>query len=82
MRGCSKDLPTYQWLTVLSQLISRICHQNDEIVRIMKHIITTVLQEYPQQDLCMMAAVSKSTVPARREAANGMIIQAAKKGSH
>ncbi|XP_010266921.1 PREDICTED: serine/threonine-protein kinase ATR isoform X2 [Nelumbo nucifera] len=80
MRGCLKDLPTYQWLTVLSQLVSRICHQNDEIVRLVKHIITSVLREYPQQALWMMAAVSKSTVSARREAA-AEIIQAAHKGS-
>ncbi|XP_072968879.1 serine/threonine-protein kinase ATR [Typha angustifolia] len=80
MRGCLKDLPTYQWLTVLSQLISRICHQNEEIVRIVKHIITSVLQQYPQQALWMMAAVSKSTVAARRDAA-AEIIQAARKGS-
>ncbi|KAG1359467.1 serine/threonine-protein kinase ATR [Cocos nucifera] len=80
MRGCLKDLPTYQWLTVLSQLISRICHQNEEVVRIVKHIITSVLQEYPQQALWMMAAVSKSTVAARRDAA-AEIIQAARKGS-
>lgn len=80
MRGCLKDLPTYQWLTVLSQLISRICHQNEETVRIVKHIITSVLQEYPQQALWMMAAVSKSGVAARRDAA-AEIIQAARKGS-
>ncbi|PKA50257.1 Serine/threonine-protein kinase ATR [Apostasia shenzhenica] len=79
MRGCLKDLPTYQWLTVLSQLVSRICHQNEEIVRIVKHIITSVLQEYPQQALWMMAAVSKSTVSTRRDAA-AEIIQAARKG--
>eukprot|EP00268_Persea_americana_P017105 TRINITY_DN18193_c1_g4_i3.p1 TRINITY_DN18193_c1_g4~~TRINITY_DN18193_c1_g4_i3.p1 ORF type:complete len:2006 (-),score=399.65 TRINITY_DN18193_c1_g4_i3:799-6675(-) len=80
MRGCLKDLPTYQWLTVLSQLVSRICHQNDEIVRLVKHIITSVLQEYPQQALWIMAAVSKSTVAERRNAA-AEIIQAARKGS-
>lgn len=74
-----KDLPTYQWLTVLSQLVSRICHQNEEIVRVVKHIITSVLQVYPQQALWMMAAVSKSTVAARRDAA-AEIIQAARKG--
>lgn len=79
MRGCLKDLPTYQWLTVLSQLVSRICHHNEETVRIVKHIITSVLQEYPQQALWMMAAVSKSTVAARRDAASE-IIQAARKG--
>lgn len=75
-----KDLPTYQWLTVLSQLVSRICHQNEEIVRVVKHIITSVLQVYPQQALWMMATVSKSTVAARRDAA-AEIIQAARKGS-
>ncbi|CBI37818.3 unnamed protein product, partial [Vitis vinifera] len=61
MRGCLKDLPTYQWLTVLPQLVSRICHQNEEIVRLVKLIITSVLRQYPQQALWIMAAVSKST---------------------
>lgn len=79
MRGCLKDLPAYQWLTVLPQLVSRICHQNEEIVRLVKHIIASVLKEYPQQALWIMAAVSKSTVPSRREAA-AEIIQAARKG--
>ncbi|CAL5040806.1 unnamed protein product [Urochloa decumbens] len=79
IRGCLKDLPTYQWLTVLSQLISRICHQNVDVVRIVKYIITSVLREYPQQALWMMAAVSKSTVPARRDAATE-ILTSAKKG--
>uniref|UniRef100_A0ACD5ZFU0 Uncharacterized protein n=1 Tax=Avena sativa TaxID=4498 RepID=A0ACD5ZFU0_AVESA len=78
IRGCSKDLPTYQWLTVLSQLISRICHQNGEVVKIVRYIITCVLQAYPQQALWMMAAVSKSTVSARREAAT-QVLNAAKK---
>ncbi|XP_062175775.1 serine/threonine-protein kinase ATR isoform X2 [Alnus glutinosa] len=79
MRGCLKDLPAYQWLTVLPQLVSRICHQNEEIVRLVKHVITSVLRQYPQQALWIMAAVSKSTVPSRREAA-AEIIQAARKG--
>lgn len=80
MRGCLKDLPTYQWLTVLPQLVSRICHQNEETVRLVKHIITSILRRYPQQALWTMAAVTKSTVPSRREAA-AEIIQAAKRGS-
>ncbi|OWM80452.1 serine/threonine-protein kinase ATR isoform X2 [Punica granatum] len=79
MKGCLKDLPTYQWLTVLPQLVSRICHHNGETVRLVKHIITSVLRQYPQQALWIMAAVSKSTVPSRREAA-AEIIQAARKG--
>ncbi|KAJ1436334.1 Zinc finger C2H2-type [Sesbania bispinosa] len=78
VRGCLKDLPTYHWLTVLPQLVSRICHQNGEIVRLVKLIITSVLHQYPQQGLWIMAAVSKSTVRSRREAA-AEIIQAARK---
>jgi len=79
IRGCVKDLPIYQWLTVLSQLISRICHQNTDVVRIVKYIITSVLRAYPQQALWMMAAVSKSTVPARQDAA-AEILHSVKKG--
>nr|XP_019067489.1 serine/threonine-protein kinase ATR isoform X2 [Solanum lycopersicum] len=81
MRGCLNDFPTYQWLTVLPQLVSRICHQNEEIVRLVKYIITSVLRKYPQQALWTMAAVTKSTVPSRREAA-AEIINAAKRKSN
>ncbi|PNX86835.1 serine/threonine-protein kinase ATR-like protein, partial [Trifolium pratense] len=79
MGGCLKDLPKYHWLTVLPQLVSRICHQNADIVKLVKAIITSVLHQYPQQGLWIMAAVSKSTVPSRREAA-AEIIQLARKG--
>ncbi|KAM7257739.1 hypothetical protein ACFE04_013480 [Oxalis oulophora] len=81
MRGCLKDLPTYQWLAVLPQLVSRICHQNEDTVKLVKHIITSVLRQYPQQGLWIMAAVSKSTVPSRKKAA-AEIIEAARKGGH
>ena len=64
---------------MLSQLISRICHQNTDVVRIVKYIITSVLRAYPQQALWMMAAVSKSTVPARQDAA-AEILHSVKKG--
>ncbi|KAH0698336.1 hypothetical protein KY290_016254 [Solanum tuberosum] len=81
MRGCLNDFPTYQWLTVLPQLVSRICHQNEDIVRLVKYIVTSVLQKYPQQALWTMAAVTKSTVPSRREAA-AEIINAARRKSN
>ncbi|CAN4107316.1 unnamed protein product [Withania somnifera] len=45
-RGCLNDFPTYQLLTVLPHLVSRICHQNEEIVRL------------PSQALWTMAAFS------------------------
>ncbi|XP_050231488.1 serine/threonine-protein kinase ATR isoform X2 [Mercurialis annua] len=79
MRGCLKDLPAYQWLTVLPQLVSRVCHQNEDIVKLVRCIITSVLRQYPQQALWIMAAVSKSTVPSRKDQAT-QIINDAKKG--
>ncbi|PWA62876.1 ataxia telangiectasia-mutated and RAD3-related protein [Artemisia annua] len=81
MQGCLNDLPTYHWLTVLPQLVSRICHQNLATVKLVKLIITTVLRKYTQQALWIMAAVSKSTVRSRREAA-AEIINNARKGSN
>lgn len=80
MIGCSHDLPTYQWLTVLPQLDSRICHQNEEIVQLVIRIITSVIRQYPQQGLWIMEAVSKSIVSSRKEAA-AEIIQGARRGS-
>lgn len=80
MRGCLKELPSYQWLTALSQLVSRICHPNEDVVKLVKFMITTVIRAHPQQALWTMAAVSKSTIQARREAAAEVLRQAANGG--
>lgn len=45
----ASSLPQYAWLTVLPQLISRICHQNIEVQKATRQIITRVTQAYPQQ---------------------------------
>ncbi|CAH2080210.1 unnamed protein product [Thlaspi arvense] len=76
MRSRLKNLPTYKWLT----LVSRVCHKNEETVRIVKDIITSVLLQFPQQGLSVMAGVSKSNVPASMEAA-AEILQAARNQS-
>ncbi|KAI5434286.1 hypothetical protein KIW84_021232 [Lathyrus oleraceus] len=79
MRGCLRGLPPHHWLSMLPQLVSRICHQNVDVVRIVKDIITSVLIEYPQQGLWIMVAVSKFIVPLRHEAVV-VIIQATHNG--
>eukprot|EP00897_Mesotaenium_endlicherianum_P000569 jgi/Mesen1/10512/ME000083S10013 len=76
MKTCLKALPTYQWLTAMPQLVSRICHQNEEVVKLLKDIIHKVLKTHPQQAMWSMAAVSKSTLAARREAAADIINRA------
>ncbi|KAF5895245.1 Serine/threonine-protein kinase ATR, partial [Clarias magur] len=58
-------LSPYQFLTAFSQLISRICHSNDEVFAVLMDIIAKVFLAYPQQAMWMMTAVSKSSYPTR-----------------
>lgn len=44
-----KQLPTYAWLTVLSQLTSRICHINQACVQTVAVVLVEVAAAYPQQ---------------------------------
>lgn len=53
------NLSPYQFLTAFSQLISRICHSNDEVFAVLMEIIAKVFLAYPQQAMWMMTAVSK-----------------------
>uniref|UniRef100_A0AAY5ETL9 Serine/threonine-protein kinase ATR n=1 Tax=Electrophorus electricus TaxID=8005 RepID=A0AAY5ETL9_ELEEL len=59
------NLSPYQFLTAFSQLISRICHSNDDVFAVLTEIIAKVFLAYPQQAMWMMAAVSKSSYPTR-----------------
>ncbi|XP_062843465.1 serine/threonine-protein kinase ATR [Trichomycterus rosablanca] len=59
------SLSPYQFLTAFSQLISRICHSNDEVFAVLMEIIAKVFLAYPQQAMWMMTAVSKSSYPTR-----------------
>ncbi|XP_053507281.1 serine/threonine-protein kinase ATR [Ictalurus furcatus] len=61
----TQHLSPYQFLTAFSQLISRICHSNDEVFAVLMDIIAKVFLAYPQQAMWMMAAVSKSSYPTR-----------------
>ncbi|KAJ8357162.1 hypothetical protein SKAU_G00199560 [Synaphobranchus kaupii] len=59
------NLSPYQFLTAFSQLISRICHSNDEVFAVLLEIVAKVFLAYPQQSMWMMTAVSKSSYPTR-----------------
>ncbi len=43
------ELPLYHWLTVLTQLISRICHESLDVRGVLHKILTQLLCMYPQQ---------------------------------
>ncbi|KAL0029509.1 hypothetical protein WJX79_000191 [Trebouxia sp. C0005] len=73
MAAMAKALPSYAWLTALPQLISRICHTNPEVNTVTNHIITHVAEAYPQQALWALAAVQKSLVMGRKQAASAIM---------
>ncbi|RKP09385.1 hypothetical protein THASP1DRAFT_14334 [Thamnocephalis sphaerospora] len=72
MKKLAEKIAPYQvalrsapYLVAFSQVVSRICHTNSEVLDILEQIILRVLQEYPQQALWNLVAVSKSTYKTR-----------------
>ena len=61
MQRYMETLPTFMFLTAFSQLVSRICHPNQETYTILKSILINLIKTYPQQSLWMFLAVYKST---------------------
>ncbi|KAJ2909348.1 hypothetical protein GGI21_001973, partial [Coemansia aciculifera] len=76
MANMAKRLPAYSFLVVLSQLVSRICHANDEVFAILESIILSVLELYPQQALWQLMGVQRSTYAARSERCNVILNKA------
>jgi serine/threonine-protein kinase ATR len=46
LRILKDKLPPYIWLSVFSQLVSRICHPDGDILNCLKEIIAKVLYRY------------------------------------
>lgn len=58
--ACDKLSP-YFFYTAMSQLISRICHPQDETFRVLKKILTKLINSHPDQSLWYMVPMMKST---------------------
>ena len=67
------ELPSYIWLTVYPQLISRICHKNLQVLEILKGIIARVLAKHPRQALWALAAVIRSKEQQRMKPAMAIL---------
>ena len=63
--GTKNKIPTYYFLTAFPQIVSRICHANDETYKVLKSLMVKVLQEYPQQVFWHLVCVSKNRDPVR-----------------
>ena len=58
-------IPTYAFLTVYPQLVSRICHPEERVFETLSSIIMKVLFLYPHQAIWMLIAVKNSSVELR-----------------
>ncbi|KAJ2712714.1 hypothetical protein H4R19_002612, partial [Coemansia spiralis] len=72
----AKRLPAYYFLVVLSQLVSRICHPNEDVFAVLEAIILRVLEQYPQQALWQLIGVQRSTYAERAERCNAVLAKA------
>ena len=66
MNTLSQSLPTYLWLSVLPQLISRIIHEQNEVFLCNQKILIKATQKYPHQALWMLASSLMSNTESRK----------------
>ena len=59
-------VPTYAFLTVYPQLVSRICHPEERVFDTLSNILMKVLFLYPTQAIWMLIAVKNSSVDLRK----------------
>lgn len=58
-------IPTYAFLTVYPQMVSRICHPEERVFETLSNILMRVLFLYPCQAIWMLIAVKNSSVELR-----------------
>ncbi|KAJ2077183.1 hypothetical protein H4R24_005284 [Coemansia sp. RSA 988] len=72
----AKRLPAYGFLVVFSQLVSRICHANEDVFAVLEGIVLRVLDQFPQQALWQLMGVQRSTYAARAERSSAVLAKA------
>ncbi|KAJ1560982.1 serine/threonine-protein kinase M1, partial [Cladochytrium tenue] len=60
MQRLTEKVPPYLFLTVLPQLISRICHGNSRVQRILEMILIKLVINFPHQTLWQLVSMSRS----------------------
>lgn len=68
-----KTLPTYIWLTALSQLVSRICHPETIVRNTIIDILIDLIWAHPHYCLWMMVEVFNSKLESKQSAARIII---------
>jgi hypothetical protein len=68
----------YQWLTALPQLISRICHPNEHVQKLLISILVAIVTEFPRHALWAVVGICKSEIEQRKKIAEDIILKAMK----
>lgn len=63
----SEQLPPFMYFTAFSQLVSRICHPNQDVYNVLKTILVKLILAFPQQCLWMILCVLKSSYASREK---------------
>ena len=68
MTTIGDQLPAYLFLTAFSQMVSRICHSNDDVYEVLEAIMFNVGDRYPEQTLwgLMSSRKAPSASPRRK----------------
>ena len=67
MAALAQDLPAYQWLTALPQLISRISHNSGSVHKVLDRVLVKILKQFPAQSLWALVGASETVNPRRKE---------------
>lgn len=73
IKRLATELPSYIWLSVYPQLISRITHPNKDVLSITQDIISRVLAKHPRQALWSLVSVVRSRDNTRRDSAKSIL---------
>ncbi|THU91880.1 hypothetical protein K435DRAFT_967914 [Dendrothele bispora CBS 962.96] len=68
-----KTAPVWKWYTAFPQIVSRLGHQNSDVVDVLCRLISKVIQEYPKQALWLFISTLKSTDPGRVKRGKGIL---------
>jgi len=63
----------YLFYPALAQMLTRVCHPQQEVYAVLAHIITKVTLAYPQQALWPLLATAKSSTPDRANRGAGLL---------
>ena len=69
----SEKISTFVFYTALTQMVTRISHENQSVWEVLAHLIVKVVATHPQQGLWSLLAITKSSTRARASRGNELL---------